>query len=388
MNVCTNRPSRLTYLLSPIMELQPSLVRVPVESMRINLKTMQSTIEKRLTVLADAQASQSIDNETLLAELVKIKAQAAELANRQTELADQAIARQEFLKELELCAINRASDLQGYMAAIDRSLDVAIVDHCTSQGYVETAARYAKSKNIEQLADLDLLAELGAIIKEMNQHIPTRALQWCATNRAFLRKRASTVESRLRTYEVLRMIKIGDVYEAIAYSRKHMTKFASPYGEEMALIGSTLGGVQEQYYDLSSLWVTLSLDFVTEFMVFHGRSSHFNLLSKISAGLAALRTRKCGPHDLSELTLAQAAKTEACPVCSPEFRDLATHVPFANHTHSILPADPVKLLGTNRIYSQKDLTEYSKQQDSWPSLTDPYTKRTHDELATIPVYPC
>lgn len=370
------------------MELQPSLLRVPVESMRINLKTMQSTVEKSLIVLADAQASQAIDDETLLAELEKIKAQAAHLADVQQELAGRALARQQFLQELELCAVNRATDLQSYSAAIDRSLDVAIVDHFTSQGYVETAARYAKTKDIEQLADLDLLSELGSIIKEMNQHVPTRALQWCARNRAFLRKRASTIEPRLRTYEVLKLIKAGDVHAAIAYSRKHMTKFASPYGEEMALIGSTLGGVQEQYYDLSSLWETLSLDFVAEFMAFHGRSSHFNLFSKVSAGLAALRTRSCGPYDLTKLTLAQAAKTEACPVCSHEFRELASHVPFANHAHSILPTDPVLLDGTNRIYSEKDLEDYSKEAGSWPDLTDPVTKSVHYPMDTIPIYPC
>ena len=50
-----------------------------------------------------------------------------------------------------------------------------------------------------------------------------------------------------------------------------------------------------------------------------------------------------------------------CPICSYELSDLALNVPYAQHTKSIVPNDPV-MLPNGHIYGRDHLKRYNEEQ--------------------------
>lgn len=370
------------------MEMETDLLKVPIESMRINLKAMQSSIEKDLTGLAANQADSAVDKAQLIKELKRLRSKASELADVQRALSSRMSKRQEYFEEMRTVYANRKTNEEAFRTAVDRSMDVAIVNRCIERGQAAAAQLYAQERHVEELIDFELLVEASVVVGDLRAHNLDSALRWCVANRGHLRKKASSLEPELRTQEILGLFYENKVYEAVAYSRKHMTRYAAFYPNEVSHIAGVLGGAssQQDNFSTSDVWERLRNHFLHEFMEYHGRSSLYTLLTRVCAGLAALHTRSCGAYDPKNINPLQADKLARCPACSDTLRPLAEMVPFAHHVHSILPPDPV-MLPNNRVYSFEDLETHARKMRSWPDILDPLSNEVYSVDKLTKVYP-
>lgn len=67
-------------------------------------------------------------------------------------------------------------------------LDRLLVDHMLRSGYTESAKQLAKEKGIEELVDLGIFVQCQRIAESLRRGEVKEALQWCAENKAALKK--------------------------------------------------------------------------------------------------------------------------------------------------------------------------------------------------------
>ena len=67
----------------------------------------------------------------------------------------------------------------------------------------------------------------------LRQRSCTECLQWCADNRAKLRKTKSTLEFQLRLQEYIELIRGGQLAQALAYTRKHLIAFMDTHAADI-----------------------------------------------------------------------------------------------------------------------------------------------------------
>lgn len=67
-------------------------------------------------------------------------------------------------------------------------LDRLLVDHMLRSGYTESAKQLAKEKGIEDIVDLGVFVQCQRIAESLRRGEVKEALQWCAENKAALKK--------------------------------------------------------------------------------------------------------------------------------------------------------------------------------------------------------
>lgn len=67
-------------------------------------------------------------------------------------------------------------------------LDRLLVDHMLRSGYSESAQKLAKERGIEDLVDLGVFTQCQRVVESLRRRETKEALQWCAENKAALKK--------------------------------------------------------------------------------------------------------------------------------------------------------------------------------------------------------
>lgn len=181
------------------MILDQSLLRLPNELLRKNLKAAQLAVEKDSTFVKatlKGQASVSLSNaasatetlnglDTLIARVRGLKRKLATCEDDENRLRNHLCSRIKHLSDLY--SIQTFDDVK-YGAWSRTRLDRLVVDYCLRNGFAESAKALAQEKDIEALVDCDTLIQMDRIRKSIRNGKITEALAWCQENKKELRK--------------------------------------------------------------------------------------------------------------------------------------------------------------------------------------------------------
>lgn len=249
-------------------------------------------------------------------------------------------------------------------------LDRALVDYMLREGMYETAESLAKSQGIEQIVDTDIFRESRVVIEALRRRDCSEGLRWCCENKRRLQKVQSKLEFRLRLQEFVEHARAGRKENAIKYMKRHLS--AGTCDEErmsniqrfMALLAFDPTTSCQPYKDMYSerKWLELELAFKQDNYKLHGLTRESTIEIMLKAGLASLKTRKCGT---------EADRKPNCPTCVEPFLSLAQSLPRGRHENSILVCsisgdimdenNPPMALPNGNVYSLKALTKLSEE---------------------------
>lgn len=263
-------------------------------------------------------------------------------------------------------------------------LDRALVDYMLREGMYDTAEKLALSQGIETIIDTDIFRESRVVIEALRRRDCTEGLRWCNENKRRLQKVQSKLEFRLRSQEFVEHARAGRKEDAIRYMKKYLS--AGKCDDErmcdiqrfMALLAFDATTSCQPYKDMYSerKWLELELAFKQENYRLHGLTRESTIEIMLKAGLASLKTRKCGM---------EADRKLSCPTCVEPYLSLAQLLPRGRHDNSILVCaisgeimdenNPPMALPNGNVYSYKALTRLAEDNDG--IITDP---RTHDKV--------
>lgn len=263
-------------------------------------------------------------------------------------------------------------------------LDRALVDYMLREGMYDTAEKLASSQGIQEIIDIDIFRESRVVIEALRRRDCTEGLRWCAENKRRLQKVQSKLEFRLRSQEFVEHARAGRKEDAILYMKKYLS--AGKCDEErmcdiqrfMALLAFDPTTSCQPYKDMYSerKWLELELAFKQENYRLHGLTRESTVEIMLKAGLASLKTRKCGT---------EADRKPNCPTCVEPYLSLAQSLPRGRHENSILVCsisgeimdenNPPMALPNGNVYSFKALSRLAEENDG--IITDP---RSQDKV--------
>jgi len=213
-------------------------------------------------------------------------------------------------------------------------LDRMLVDFMLRQGYYQAASQLINlHPQLPQLVDLDIFLAAKKVVDGLNRRDCTEALKFCIENRTKLRKIKSSLEMNLRQQEFVELVRKEALHEAIAYARKHLAPIALTHLKliqrvmaSLAFPASTPCPTYKWLFD-EQRWDDLIKEFKADHYSLHSLSNEPLICLNLSAGLSALKTKQCYRPENQNLS---------CPVCVPEFGELASKLPYSQHTHSSL----------------------------------------------------
>lgn len=268
-------------------------------------------------------------------------------------------------------------------------LDRALVDYMLREGMYETAESLAASQTIEEIVDMDIFRESRVVIEALRRRDCSEGLRWCNENKRRLQKVQSRLEFRLRLQEFVEHARAGRKTDAIAYMKKFLS--VSNCDSErlldiqrfMALLAFAPNTSCQPYKDMYSerKWLELEIAFKQDNYRLHGLTRESTIEIMLKAGLASLKTRKCGT---------EADRKPNCPTCVEPHLSLAQSLPRGRHENSILVCsisgeimdenNPPMAMPNGHVYSQKALTKLAEDNDG--TVVDPRNQDTArlDEL--------
>lgn len=260
-------------------------------------------------------------------------------------------------------------------------LDRALVDYMLREGMYDTAERLAKAQRLELVVDTKIFRESRVVIEALRKRDCSEGLRWCAENKRRLQKVQSKLEFRLRLQEFVEHARAGRKHDAIAYMQKYLSvgncdqERMCDIQRFMALLVYDPTTACQPYKDLYSerKWTELELAFKRDNYRLHGLTRESTVEIMVKAGLASLKTRKCGT---------EADRKPNCPTCVEPYLSLAQALPRARHEHSILVCsisgdimdenNPPLAFPNGNVYSTKALNKISEENDG--VFIDPKTK--------------
>lgn len=272
--------------------------------------------------------------------------------------------------------VDKAAEAQGRWEKI--RLDRALVDYMLREGMYETAENLAEVHNLEDIVDIDIFRDSRVVIEALRRRDCTEGLRWCSENKRRLQKVQSKLEFRLRLQEFVEHARAGRKNDAIVYMRKHLS--AGQCDQErmcdiqrfMALLAFEPTTSCQPYKDMYSerKWLELEQAFKQDNYRLHGLTRESTIEILLKAGLASLKTRKCGT---------EADRKPNCPTCVEPYLSLAQSLPRGRHENSILVCsisgeimdenNPPMALPNGNVYSFKALTKMAEENDG--VITDP-----------------
>lgn len=220
-----------------------------------------------------------------------------------------------------------------------------LVDHMARSGYHKSAKHLAESSRVENLVDSDVFRTTHHIVTTLDNHDTSAALEWCSRNKNKLKKIKSRLEFSLRCQYLIEMARDGATInlnndlnknkrkvEAVEYARKHLSQYASTEQKQLQETMATLiFGPRtkiSKYRSLysSSRWVGLKKLFLSELCQITSLPGNSFINIYLQAGLASLKTHNCGT----------ASSSLEDPMHTPEFKLLASSLPYAKHNNSKL----------------------------------------------------
>ncbi|CAN8063951.1 unnamed protein product [Agarophyton chilense] len=214
-------------------------------------------------------------------------------------------------------------------------LNRALVDYMLREGMYDTAETLAKSHAIEDIVDRGIFRESRVVIEALRRRDCSEGLRWCIENKRRLQKVHSKLEFRLRLQEFVEFARSGRKIDAIAYMKKHLS--SSNCDKErfldiqrfMTLLCFDPSTSCQPYKDMFSerKWHELEVMFKHDNYRLHGLTRESTIEIMLKAGLASLKTRKCGT---------EAERKPNCPTCVEPFLSLAQSLPRGRHENSVL----------------------------------------------------
>lgn len=260
-------------------------------------------------------------------------------------------------------------------------LDRALVDYMLREGMYETADNLGKAQQLQPVVDTDIFRESRVVIEALRRRDCSEGLRWCNENKRRLQKVQSKLEFRLRLQEFVEHARAGRKHDAIAYMQRYLSvgncdqERMCDIQRFMALLVYDPTTSCQPYKDLYSerKWLELELAFKRDNYRLHGLTRESTIEIMLKAGLASLKTRKCGT---------EADRKPNCPTCVEPYLSLAQSLPRARHEHSILVCsisgdimdenNPPLAFPNGNVYSTKALTKIAEQNDG--TFIDPKTQ--------------
>ncbi|KAI0567204.1 hypothetical protein FGB62_4g447 [Gracilaria domingensis] len=214
-------------------------------------------------------------------------------------------------------------------------LNRALVDYMLREGMYDTAETLAKSHGIEQIVDMNIFRESRVVIEALRRRDCSEGLRWCNENKRRLQKVQSKLEFRLRLQEFVEYARAGRKTDAITYMKKYLSS-ANCDNERlldiqrfMTLLCFDPSTSCQPYKDMFSerKWHELEVMFKHDNYRLHGLTRESTIEIMLKAGLASLKTRKCGT---------EAERKPNCPTCVEPFLSLAQSLPRGRHENSVL----------------------------------------------------
>ena len=268
-------------------------------------------------------------------------------------------------------------------------LDRALVDYMLREGMYKTAETLTESHSLTNIVDSDIFQESRIVIEALRKRDCSEALRWCNDNKRRLQKIQSKLEFRLRLQEFVEHARAGRKTDAIHYMKKFLA--SSNCSSErlldiqrfMTLLAFEPTTSCQPYKDMYSerKWVELEVAFKQDNYRLHGLSRESTIEILLKAGLASVKTRKCGTESNRKLN---------CPTCVEPYLSLAQSLPRARHEHSILVCsisgeimdenNPPMALPNGNVYSRKALVKIAESNEG--TIIDPKTndRALMDEL--------
>ena len=262
-----------------------------------------------------------------------------------------------------------------YARLTQRRLDVYLADYLLRQNYHSTAMQLIQDTNLDALLDLDLFKQAKTIVDALVAESCTLALQWCSENKSTLKKGDGSLEFELRLQEYVQLVKANQLSEAIKYAKTHFGTWKETHLREiqqaMALLAfnpnSSYNSLYQHYFD-SERWSILVSSFLSEFFSLHQLPPVAPLKATLQAGLSSLKTPCC---------YNPVAKNMNCPVCLPDFSELAVKLPYSHHVNSYIVCpvtsemmnedNPPMVLPNGMVYSKNGLEKlyFMKDGKKW-----------------------
>lgn len=288
---------------------------------------------------------------------------------------------------LEKDAMEREKEAAGRWEKL--RLDRALVDYMLREGMYETAENLAKAQSLEDIVDTDIFRDSRVVIEALRRRDCSEGLRWCNDNKRRLQKVQSKLEFRLRLQEFVEHARAGRKEDAIVYMKKYLSGGSCDQERMcdiqrfMALLAFDPTTSCQPYKDMYSerKWLELELAFKQDNYRLHGLTRESTIEIMLKAGLASLKTRKCGT---------EADRKPNCPTCVEPYLSLAQSLPRGRHENSILVCsisgqimdenNPPMALPNGNVYSMKALTEMAEENGG--AIVDPRNqdKARMDEL--------
>lgn len=267
-------------------------------------------------------------------------------------------------------------------------LDRALVDYMLREGMYDTAHKLAQSHGIEHIVDSDIFRESRVVIEALRRRDCKEGLRWCTENKRRLQKVDSKLEFRLRCQEFVELARARRKPDAINYMRKYLS--VNCEGDQfldiqrfMALLIFDPSTSCQPYKDMygEHKWLELEMAFKHDNYRLHGLTRESTIEILVKAGLASLKTRKCGT---------EADRKPNCPTCVEPYLSLARLLPRSRHENSVLVCsisgeimdenNPPMAMPQGNVYSWKALKRISDENNG--IVIDPRTqeKARFDEL--------
>ncbi|KAI8385637.1 CTLH/CRA C-terminal to lish motif domain-containing protein [Blakeslea trispora] len=356
-----------------IIELEPSLLKVPYEQLRKSFRYQHKYIEKELASLEDKiercvkdnsltpeKASQKIDE--LLNQVDKLTRKLQKAKEEDKQHSHRIEKRISNLRQIENVTLAKSPE---FVAWSKIRLDRIIVDYLLREGMTNTAKKVAATSGIEDIVDIQLFSQAERIEQALRNRSCKECLVWCSENKSSLRKMKSTLEFNLRLQEHVELARASKGLEAIAYAQKYLSPWKSVenkrIGQAMGLLAYKSDTQCQPYKDLYDIgrWQELVEQFRADNYALCSLTSHPLLSITLQAGLSALKTPQCYEHENQNVN---------CPICdNGTLGSLAEKLPLSHHVNSTIVCrisgkimnedNPPMLLPNGRVYSLQALQD-------------------------------
>ncbi len=220
--------------MADIRSLEHPTLKVPYEILNKKFRTAQKTLDREISHVQGAvtQIEDFIKNFSSGGDVSGMPAMLSTLEERLVQLSEKSNeAVSEELGSAEACKRRidhlrvgcapqtPAVDAQWRKTRVDRML----VEYFLRMGYYDTAVKFAKTCDIDDLTNINLFLVAKDVEEALSKKDVRKCLQWCHDNKSKLRKMRSNLEFNVRMQEFIELIKTGRKMEAVKHARKYLT---------------------------------------------------------------------------------------------------------------------------------------------------------------------
>lgn len=234
------------------------------------------------------------------------------------------------LRHLDGALASRSADERPYREWWQCFVNRHIADFLLRSGNDELAEAVIRETQIGYLVDAEPVRQCMRIVEAIDRHDCGPALAWCFEHRAALKRLESSLEFHFRKRHFIDMLGQTTQVEAVAYAKKHFASWITDKqhrdGMQAALLllivpPTTRISRYARLYDSKSAYAELKAAFVDIHHRVYSLPPSPPLTCILQAGLSALKTPSCSRPEDSH---------PACPVCSGDLKELASHLPNAH----------------------------------------------------------